>query len=91
MVLLTANLNSMMDMIVISFFITMMGQIEMLKIDFNKLTDIIDNNNLNKSGNQTISLYSERNNSSYFYHENMIKIYERRIIDYVKRYKAILT
>lgn len=83
----------MMDMFVIAFFITMLGQLEMLKIDFKKLTDINDKN-INGTENRETSSQAEDDNlttnSSFNEDNNAIRIYEQRIINYVNRYRAIL-
>lgn len=98
-IFLTASVNTMIDSLVTSFYITMMGQIDMLKIDFREIADIISTNFTQEEGKylQKISTnhYNEKlllSNDSFSSDKCCaIKIYKKRIVNYVNRHRAILT
>lgn len=95
MLFLTSGINSMIDSLVTSFYISMMGQIDILKVDFRELTDVIIRSESWKEKNLQILFANceklSKNSCSKKEYNKDFSIYRETIVNYVNRHKAILS
>ncbi|XP_051155877.1 odorant receptor Or2-like [Leptopilina boulardi] len=93
LLLTTAAMNSMIDIMTTNFYVVMVGQMEILKQDFRELTDFVAvSSNKNKNLVVDKSLRSSHSLENVFYYNEKVldNILNDRIIQCLLRYQAII-
>lgn len=72
LLLTTATMNSMIDMLTLNFYVIMVGHMETLKLDFRELTDFLTVNNIKNFNNNEYFMENINWNNEKYIHDDLI-------------------